>query len=333
MHEDYRIFGVELSPYSIKVRSYFRYKKIPHSWIARSEEDMAEFNKFATLPLVPLVVAANGDAMQDSTPIIEAMEEKHPEPAIVPHEPVLAFISALIEEYADEWVNKHMFHYRWWYAPDQKSAGERLARGMRPAASDVDVEAMGEMIRDRMMKRLSLVGSSPQTRDQIEDSFKRLLTILEAHLKNRPYLFGKRPLLADFGLAAQLYECWTDPTPQKIMSSLAPNTVAWAKRMLDPKLEGQIETWEKLSPTLTPLLRDEIGGLFLPWSTANAIAVSKGEEKFTLTLQGKPFTQEPQKYHARSLGVLRAQYAKLKDHAGLRDVLRSADCLGYLAGA
>ncbi|HAK63353.1 MAG TPA: glutathione S-transferase family protein, partial [Alphaproteobacteria bacterium] len=81
-------------------------------------------------------------------------------------------------------------HYRWWYAPDQRSAGERLARGMRPNAADVEVQAVGEMIRDRMVNRLSLVGSSPQTREQIEASFKRLLDILERHLSSRPYLFG-----------------------------------------------------------------------------------------------------------------------------------------------
>src|SRR5437588_337364 len=32
----YRIFGAELSPYSVKVRSYCRYKGIPHQWIIRS---------------------------------------------------------------------------------------------------------------------------------------------------------------------------------------------------------------------------------------------------------------------------------------------------------
>jgi len=330
MKEQYRIFGVELSPYSVKVRSYFRYKNIPHEWIARSEDDMAEFSKFAKLPLVPLVVSARGDAMQDSTPIIEEMEQTYPEPAIVPHDPILAFISALIEEYADEWCNKHMFHYRWWYVPDQKSAGERLARGMRPSAADVEVQAMGEMIRDRMVSRLSLVGSSPQTREQIEASFKRLLEILEAHLASRPYLFGKRPLLADFGLAAQLYECSTDPTPQKLMSAHAPNVTAWAERMLNPKLEGQIETWQRLAPTLTPLLRDEIAGLFLPWSAANAAALARGEEKFTVTLQAKPFTQETQKYHARSLGVLKARYATAKQHAGLVEILTATGCHAYL---
>ncbi|MSP44194.1 MAG: glutathione S-transferase family protein [Alphaproteobacteria bacterium] len=330
MKETYRIFGAELSPYSIKVRSYFRYKNIPHNWIARTEDDTAEFNKFAKLPLVPLVVSAHGDAMQDSTPIIEAMEEIHPEPPIVPHEPVLAFISALIEEYADEWCNKHMFHYRWWYVPDQKSAGERLARGMRPGAADVEVQAMGEMIRERMIKRLSLVGSSPQTRDQIEASFKHLLEILEVHLATRPYLFGKRPLMADFGLASQIYEAWTDPTPHKIMAAQAPNVSAWAQRMLDPKLEGQMETWAKLAPTLTPLLHGEIAALFLPWSVANAAALARGDEKFTVELKGKPFTQETQKYHARSLAVLKERYAKAKQHTGLVDILTATGCHSYL---
>ena len=36
MTQNYRIYGSELSPYSVKVRSYFRYKEIPHQWIPRS---------------------------------------------------------------------------------------------------------------------------------------------------------------------------------------------------------------------------------------------------------------------------------------------------------
>ena len=36
----HRIFGIELSPYSVKVRSYFRYKGIPHEWVVRSAARM-----------------------------------------------------------------------------------------------------------------------------------------------------------------------------------------------------------------------------------------------------------------------------------------------------
>ena len=101
MSETYRIFGSELSPYSVKVRSYFRYKKIPHEWIIRDSTNQDEFQRHAKLPLVPLVVASGGEVFQDSTPIIEHFENLYPEPSLVPVDPTLAFLSALIEEYAD----------------------------------------------------------------------------------------------------------------------------------------------------------------------------------------------------------------------------------------
>ena len=50
----YRIYGSELSPYSVKVRSFFRYKNVAHEWILRSPAVQAEFQKYAKLPLVPL---------------------------------------------------------------------------------------------------------------------------------------------------------------------------------------------------------------------------------------------------------------------------------------
>ena len=57
----HRIFGSELSPYSVKVRSFFRYKNVAHEWILRSPAVQAEFQKYAKLPLVPLVVTPEGE--------------------------------------------------------------------------------------------------------------------------------------------------------------------------------------------------------------------------------------------------------------------------------
>ena len=56
MSSVYRLFGAENSPFSVKVRSYFRYKAIPHEWIVRDGNSMAEFQKYAKLPLIPLLV-------------------------------------------------------------------------------------------------------------------------------------------------------------------------------------------------------------------------------------------------------------------------------------
>jgi len=331
MTAPYRIFGSEASPYSVKVRSYFRYKRIPHQWIVRDQSVMAEFQRYAKLPLVPLVVTPEGEALQDSTPILERMEQVHPEPSIQPPDATLAFLSALLEEYADEWGNKAMFHYRWTYDDDQQSAAERIARENLPGAAPEPLAAAAEMIRKRMIPRLKLVGSSKATRPVIEGSFERQLRILDPHLSGRSFLFGGRPALADFGLSAQLYQCATDPTPARLLQERGKAVLRWIERMLDPRAEGDFEPWEALEPSLFPLLCDEVGAIFLPWSTANARALEKGEATFHVTLAGLPFEQETQKYHAKSLAVLRARYATVADRDALDPILERAGCLSWLA--
>ena len=330
MPEMYRIFGNELSPYSVKVRSYFRYKQLPHEWIIRNPTVEDEFQRYAKLPLIPLVVTPDGRGMQDSTPIIEQFEVLHPEPSVQPTDPTLAFLSALIEEYADEWGNKPMFHYRWFYEPDQDSAGERLARSMMPGLAEQDVANGAAMIKGRMIPRLSFVGSSAQTKDQIEGSFKNQLAILNRHLASRTYLFGARPALADFGLYAQLYQCSTDPTPAALIRASAPHVVKWIQEMLGPRAEGEFESWQTLAPTLMPLLREEVAAIFFPWSAANAKALAAGEKQFSVDIGGKPFSQETQKYHAKSLAALKERYAQVADKSKLDPILKEAGCWEWL---
>src|SRR3974390_2630589 len=81
MADRYRIFGAEMSPYSVKVRSYFRYKAIPHQWILRNAGSQADYQRHAKLPIIPLVVTPQAAGMQDSTPIIDEMERLFPQPS------------------------------------------------------------------------------------------------------------------------------------------------------------------------------------------------------------------------------------------------------------
>jgi glutathione S-transferase len=328
----YRIYGSELSPYSVKVRSFFRYKNIDHDWIPRSPAVQAEFQKYAKLPLVPLVVTPEGEGIQDSTPILERFEASHPEPSVTPDDPALAFVSALLEEYGDEWGNKWMFHYRWRYQPDVWSTAERIALQMMGAQGTLAVAQARAAVADRMTGRLGFVGSNQQTEPVIEASFAKALSLIEAHLASRPYLLGGRPAMADFGLWAQLYEAATDPTPGAIMRASAPNVMGWIQRMVAPRAEGAFEPLAALAPTLTPLLTQEVGALFLPWSVANAAAIGRGDKSFTMSLGGAEWTQEPQKYHARSLAEIRRKFSAAKAAAGLEPLLAATGCLVGLAG-
>jgi glutathione S-transferase len=328
----YRIYGSELSPYSVKVRSFFRYKKLNHEWIPRSPAVQSEFQKYAKLPLVPLVVTPEGEGIQDSTPILERFEASQPEPSVTPADPALAFVSALLEEYGDEWGNKWMFHYRWHYQPDAWSTAERIAQQMMGAQGTLAVAQARAAVAERMMGRLGFVGSNDGTQPLIEASFAKALGLIDAHLASRPYLLGGRPAMADFGLWGQLYEAATDPTPGAVMRASAPNVMAWIQRMLSPEAKGDFEALRALAPTLMPLLTQEVGGLFLPWSAANAAALARGDKSFTLSIGGAEWTQEPQKYHARSLAEIRRKFTAAKGAAGLEPLLASTGCLAGLAG-
>jgi glutathione S-transferase len=332
MSQPYRIYGMELSPYSVKVRSYFYYKGIPSQWLLRTVDRQAEFQQYAKLPLVPLVVTPEGEGMQDSTPIIEKMEELFPEPSIHPADPVLRFLSALLEEFGDEWGNKWMFHYRWAREVDQRSGAERLVRDAVPTLEGDALTAAADAMRERMVGRVWFVGSSPETAPQIEDSYRETLDLLEAHLAGRRYLFGGRPVFADFGLWGQLYEASTDPTPGALLRERACAVVSWVARMLTPQAESEVETWEALAPTLRPLLERQVGRLFLPWSDANAKAIAAGSETFSVELGGRTWTQKPQKYHARSLAALRARYAAVGGNAELDRILEETGCRRWLRG-
>jgi glutathione S-transferase len=324
----YRIFGAEMSPYSVKVRAYARYKQLPHQWLNRGGENAAEYAKHAKIQIVPLVVTPDGEAIQDSTPIIERLEHDHPQPAIHPKDPALNFLSCLLEEVADEWGNKWMFHYRWRREIDQKASAQRLALAMNPALDEAGQAAFAEQIRQRMVGRVWFVGSSEATAAFIEETFHLGLAQLDAHLKTRAYLFGARPTFADFALWGQIYNMWTDPTPGAIIEARAQSVLAWIQRMAWPKAEGDFEEWRTLEPTLQPIIRDWAGELFMPWSVANAAALARPDEEFTVALRGKPWRQKPQKYHAKSLEALRAKYAAVRTNATLADILRSAGVQG-----
>ena len=328
MTAPYRIFGNEMSPYSVKVRAWFRYKAVPHLWLQRSQHQ-EEFRGRARLPLIPLVVTPDDRAIQDSTPIIEALEAEHPEPSIHPDDPALRFLSALIEEYGDEWGNKLMFHHRWHSEVDRRATALVLARSFLPNEEAAAVEALADQVRERMVGRVHFTGSSEANAPLISRYLDDLLAILEAHLESRKYLFGARPAFADFGLAPQLYEAALDPTAAGIVRARAPKVLAWSYRVLEPHNEGPFENWQNLKETLTPLLANA-GAYFLPWSSANSDALEAGKESFSVDLPGGAYVQGPQKYHARSLIALRQKYRAAEGAPGLEALLAETGCLPYL---
>ena len=339
MSEQYLIYGAELSPYSVKIRAYFRYKEIPHKWIIRDQKSNVEYKKFAKLPIVPLVVTPEKTGLQDSTPIIKLLEQEYQNNSVSPPETHTAFVARILEEYADEWLNKAMFHYRWRYEDDQISASKRFVGLMIPVWANkipllnrVLKRKLAATIRKRMISRLWVVGSNKNTESQIEQSLNIFLHLSEQHLQDRPYFFGFRPSIADFGIWGQVYNMWTDPTVGQVIESSHPETLKWIKRMLHPKSEGEFEPWESLEATLMPILKKELADVFMPWLEANNKALATGEKELSVKIKGKDFTHSvgsPQKYHAKSFAMLLEEYNDIPDKTKLDAVLQKAGLISY----
>ena len=331
MTEKYTIYGNDLSPYSVKIRSYFRYKNIEHEWIERNLKTQKTFNKLAKIQIIPLVLCPDGEVLQDSTPIILKMEKEFIKKPVVPEKPVLSLLSRLVEEYADEWAVKHMCHFRWHYEENLDAAGKRFAKLYVPQTIQqiawlrtLFLNKATNAFKARMSKRLWVVGSNEITKIPIEESFKNLIELLDKHLEARPYIFGSKPSIADFALWGHIYNANNDVTARELIQKHVPKLNNWIERMEDPKEMGDFETWHDLKPTLLPLIKEEVAETFLPWVMANNEAVKNNKDKVSITLKGRPFEHKVtsvQKFHAKSFSLLMEHYKSISRDQELEEML------------
>jgi glutathione S-transferase len=325
----YRLFGAETSPYSLKVRSALRFKGAAFEWIERRAANEAEFRALAKTPTVPLLIAPDDTASQDSTEILAALEAAIPDPPTQPHDPALAAISLILEEYGDEWLNKVMFQQRWGQRPDRDAAALRavtqLNGGKRPRA----FKAAANQVAARMVARLPLVGAEAGNAATLESSVRRFALHLNTHLKDRLFVLGGHPSAADFALAAQYQQMLTDPTPAAWMNDHAPFVVAWCAHMEDPKASGPYADLGALEPTLAALFEGEVSRTFLPWARANTAAALRGAKRFSVNLGDELFEQATQVYAGLSFRNLRRRVEDAKDAPGLKDFLSRADAAQF----
>ena len=244
---DYRLFGAETSPYSLKVRSALRYKGVAFDWIARSVGNEAEFRKSAATPTVPLLLSPTHAPAQDSTLILSTLEAAHPEPPARPEEPAAQALAIILEDYADEWLNKCMFQQRWGQQPDRDAAALRVLVQLNDGKKPRAFKAPVKQIATRMLARLPLVGAEPENAPTLESSYRRFALRLNTHLQNHLFIFGGRPSAADFAIAAQYQQMLTDPTPGAWLTERAPFLTAWCGHMEDPKASGPCQCGERLA--------------------------------------------------------------------------------------
>ena len=304
----YRLFGAETSAYSTKMRSYLKYKSVPFDWVPRTEESEEELKRVSRFATLPVLVTASGFAVHDTTPLIEALEADSPEPSATPADPTIGFLACVLEEYADAWLAKTVFHYRWTRKKDQRLAAQRAIDDYYTVSPPADRKAAEDLAIETMGGQLKLMQLDGELGDVLEKSFKRFVKLLDEHLKKHLFLFGERPSIADFAIAGQLIQLMKDPTPAKIIEKDGEFVAKWCEFMAAPTASGPFAAFEDLKETLAPIFADDLGMFFLPWAAENLESSLAGVETFTVTLGKDAIALAPLRSAARSFRELRRKF-------------------------
>jgi glutathione S-transferase len=328
----YTLYGALGSPYSIKLRAALRYRRIPFVWRQLESGDESIFGRVKA-PVIPVLHYPDGTWKNDSTPVLFDLEQRHTQRSIVPEHAGLAFLTYLLEDFADEWGTKAMFHYQWYRERDQQQMSEWLLFDRLRGAGRDEILRAAKSFRDRQVSRMALVGCTPDNAPVIEESARTILGLFESHVTDTRYLFGSRPSLADFGWLGQLSQLATDPTPQEMMRADFPFTYRWLANLDDASgVEGEWLSPGADLPTAVAGLLRHCGEIYFPFLEANARALESKQSSFALTLLGKTYSQGTFKYQVKCLQELRNAYARLDKAAKeyVDHILSEAGCLDTL---
>lgn len=303
----YTLYGALASPYSMKMRAVLRYRRLPFVW--KDGEAVNAALGQVRAPVIPVLQMPDGKFANDSTPLIYRLEDAHAERSIIPSDPAIAFAAHLIEDFADEWLTKAMFGYRWLEEVDQVQMSRWLAFDRMHGGGLEASQTAAAIFRDRQVGRMPLVGCTRENFALIEASTSKILEALERHVTDRFFLFGTRPSLAEFGLMGQLSQLGVDPTPQAMLRADFPYTYRWLMHLEDLSgVEGEWHT--EMAQAAIAILR-VAGEVYAPFLAANAAAIEADEDQLSFSAMGHGFAQPVFKYQAKCLADLRARYAAL----------------------
>jgi glutathione S-transferase len=96
------VHGLDLSYFTGKLEAYLRAKGIEYELREMTTRSFRECGKATGFLQMPQVELADGTWLTDTTLIIRYLEQHHPQPAISPTDPLVRFISLLIEDFGDE---------------------------------------------------------------------------------------------------------------------------------------------------------------------------------------------------------------------------------------
>ena len=187
--------GMELSLYSGKTRSYLIHKRIP--FVERGTnlwEAWVTFPQRVNAVVLPVVITPEGDYLQDSSCIIDTLEQRFPAQPSLPDTPVLKFAAYLFELWGDEFWLPLAMHTRWSHRDENIGLFVHdIGPALMAKAPHWLRDRIGLHYANKMNDHLPPLGVKATTRPLLDRFLLRHLDALNSHFASHRFLFGDRP--------------------------------------------------------------------------------------------------------------------------------------------
>lgn len=313
-------YVADMSYFSGKMEAYLRYKEIPFErQVVDSRVLRTEILPATGLMKVPVIRLANGQWLKDTTPMIDWLEARYPEPPVIPRDPVRRFLSKLVEDYADEWCWRAALYWRWQPVESRRLLMRRIGHEVLDDFPLPNWLAGWYYGRRQIATYLRGDGLSRQTEPHIRRHYLDLLDNMRLLLRDQPYLLGSHPTLVDIGMFGPMFRHYAqDPTPSRVMEERAPEVYAWVGRVWNARahrLPREPELSDFSHPGWAYFL-EEIAQVYWPSLLENARAWAAGEPRFDFEAHGVLYRRlKTVHYRVYCLEVLQNEYRGLDEGA------------------
>jgi glutathione S-transferase len=195
------LYQFEISPFCDKVRRILNVKRVPY----RIEEvppsktitTVRRLNPAGKLPFI----LDDGRMVADSTDIAHYLDERYPEPRLIPDEPRTRALCHILEDWADESLYFYEMRLRFTLPHNARRFIPELVKYEGALVKRVAPLAMPLVLH----RTVAGQGVGKKPIDVVLRDVERHLDALTGLLGDGPWLLGDRLTLADIGVFAQLF--------------------------------------------------------------------------------------------------------------------------------
>ena len=198
MSQEYTLYGAAMSLYTGKTRAYLTYKKIPFEEVFSS----LKVYKKIIIPntgvrFIPVLKTPNNEYIQDTTAIMETLEQQFPQRSITPKNPIQQLVSEIFQIWGDEWLLIPAMHYRWNH-DNFPFIYEEFGRVVMPSMPAFVRRIVGKKVGAKFKGFVPILGITANSIPAIDDWYENhVLAELDNHFSKYDYLLGDRPCAGD----------------------------------------------------------------------------------------------------------------------------------------